>query len=684
MEFNPLDWCVFLGFIVFVVLFSLYKSRQETTSADYFLAGRKLTWWLIGISMIAANISTEHFVGMSGRGFELGLAIASYEWTAAVAIVLVAWFFLPRFLRAGIYTIPEYLEYRYSTMARGVMAAYMSVAYILVGLASVLYSGALGLHVVFGYPVVWGVWSIGLVAGIYTVYGGLKAVAWADLFCAIGLLIGGALLTVLGLQELGGLGGIPHGLQVFVQNAGDRLSTVKPWDHEEIPWVAVFLGGLWIPQLFYWGLNQFITQRALAARSLAEAQKGVLLTASLKLLIPFIIVVPGIIAYELYADEVAAADQAYPYLMRRILPAGLRGLMFAAIFGAVMSTLDSMLNSASTILTMDVYHRHLNREASQSQLIWVGRMLTALFVVVGCTWAPFVAQIGGGSVFKYIQTVWGFITPGIVVSFLCGLAEARTPARAAVGAMLLSPAIYGWCLWALPQVAFLHHQALTFIALAAYVAIVARTTQLGSPGPANSFRSNATGLSLLTGLLGTVLLARPLQAIVARSVGGEQFPELCAVLSGGMIGAYFGVVCVVMRAPAPGVKRADACDVPEPPSTGRQTVGKTLGIVTGATVLGLHLYLFATWVLPEHWLRWGWDQAPAAGSGATLLIAPLLLAVAGTAAMIWLWVSVQRMPAAARPTMPTIEEIDLTPSRLAPGWGAAVIAAVAALYCVFY
>ncbi|WP_272481688.1 SLC5 family protein [Rhodothermus marinus] len=287
MTFGIVDLIAFVGFIAFVIGFSLYASRKEETGEDYFLAGRGLTWWLIGFSLIASNISTEHFVGMAGRGFELGLAIASYEWMAAVTLVIVAFFFLPKFLRAGIYTMPEYLEYRYNTTARTIMATFMMLAYVFVALATVLYSGALALEAIFGLDTVLGIWLIGLLAGFYTVYGGLKAVVWTDLLQGAALLLGGLLVTVLGFQALGGV-------DVFFAQAGDKLHTVLPWDHPEMPWVAVFIGGLWIPNLFYWGLNQFITQRTLGARSLEEGQKGIMLAALLKLLIPFIIVFPGI------------------------------------------------------------------------------------------------------------------------------------------------------------------------------------------------------------------------------------------------------------------------------------------------------------------------------------------------------------------------------------------------------
>jgi len=340
---------LFLGAVIFV---SLRASRGRRTAEGYFLAGRNLGGWAIGMSLVATNISTEHFVGMAGRGYDLGLAIASYEWMAAVTLVLVGLFFLPRFLAAGIYTIPEYLEFRYDVRTRTLMAGFIMAAYVFVALATVLYSGALALESIFGIDLDLGIWLIGILAGGYTIYGGLKAVVWSDLIQGVALLLGGVVVTVLGFKAIGGI-------EPFLEAADGKLHTVLPWNHPEMPWLAVFVGGLWIPNLFYWGLNQFITQRTLAARSLADGQRGIFLAGFIKLAIPFIIVFPGIMAAELFADQVTHADQAYPVMMRELLPVGLTGAMFAALFGAVMSTLDSMLNSAATIFSVDLYKRHL-------------------------------------------------------------------------------------------------------------------------------------------------------------------------------------------------------------------------------------------------------------------------------------------------------------------------------------
>ena len=423
------DVITFGLFILLILGISIFASRKkESNEEDYFLAGRKLTWWTIGLSLIASNISTEHFVGMAGRGHAIGLAIASYEWMAAVTLILVSAIFLPRFMALKIYTIPQYLEHRFGSKVRVIMACMMLLAYIFVTLASVLYSGAVTLQTIFGMNLTVGIWSIGLLAGLYTIYGGLQAVVWSDVVQGVTLLIGGALVTWFGVQELGGW-------SVFWELSSDQMHTVMPWDHPEMPWVAVFIGGLWIPNIFYWGLNQFICQRTLGAKSLDEGQKGILFAAFIKLFIPFIMIFPGIIAFHLYGNKIDSSDMAYPFMINHILPVGLRGIMLAALFGAVMSTLDSVINSASTIFTIDLYKK-FRPNTSPLDLVKIGRYSTAFFVVFGCLWAPVIA--GQGSVFQYIQMFWGFVTPGLVACFLFGFFTVSTPQGAAILGMGLN------------------------------------------------------------------------------------------------------------------------------------------------------------------------------------------------------------------------------------------------------
>ncbi|MHC4753616.1 MAG: sodium:solute symporter family transporter, partial [Planctomycetota bacterium] len=401
MSLTPLDFTVFIAFFAVVIGVSMYKSRKERTSEDFFLASRGLMWPLIGLSLIAANISTEHFVGMAGQGAGVaGMAIASYEWLAAITLVFVAIFFLPKFLKSGIFTIPEYLEYRYNPASRAIMAFYTMVIYIGVTIAAVIYSGGLTLQTLFGdldnkQHLWYGILVIGSIAGLYTIWGGLKAVAWADLFQGSALIIGGAITMYLGFKEVG--------VNNFFETNADKLHMILPKTHSVLPWTALVIG-LWIPNFYYWGLNQYITQRTLAAKTLRQGQLGIIFAAGLKLIIPFIIIFPGIMALQLYGDQMTSGsgtDAAYPLLIRNLVGPGVRAFIFAAISRAVISSLASMLNSASTIFTMDLFKRHWKKDASQKTLIWTGRGSTLVFVVIGILIAPQLGNPNLKGIFTY-------------------------------------------------------------------------------------------------------------------------------------------------------------------------------------------------------------------------------------------------------------------------------------------
>jgi len=521
MEFSVYDVVTFLVFVTAVVGISLYAGRHKKSGKDYFLAGRSLTWPFIGFSLIASNISTEHFVGMSGLGFgRVGLAIASYEWMSAITLVFVAWWLLPKFLKAGIYTMPQYLEYRYDSGARTIMAMLMMVAYVIVFLAVVVYSGAMAVITVFKIPALfqewfgmvpddatfWSLWAviwvIGLIAASVTIYGGLKSVVWADLIQGSGLLLGGAMVAVIALMAIGN-DNFFEGIKTFSASQAGKLHTVLPWNDPDVPWLAVFIGGLWIPNLFYWGLNQFITQRTLGAKSLAEGQKGIFFAAWLKLLVPFVIVMPGIMAFQLYgpggdgALTAGQGDQAYSHMIRELLPGYLRGAMFAALCGAVISSFNSGLNSASTIFTVDLYEKYINPKASEKRILAVGRIATACVLIIACLWAPVIYLLGQG-VFRYIQEFWGFFSPGIVASFLVGMLVKRAPAIASKTVMLIGIPIYacfrvpGWILAYMKEsgsltfepnsamdyvygfftASLLHHIGITFAILAVVMLII--------------------------------------------------------------------------------------------------------------------------------------------------------------------------------------------------------------------
>ena len=435
MDLQVQDIIIFIAFFAFVVGISIYKSRRETGSEDYFLAGRGLTWPFIGLSIVAANISTEQFVGMSGQGAgATGLAVSNWQLIGSIGIVVIAFTLLPRFLKSGIYTMPEFLEYRYNSTARAIMALLTVIIYVGVLLTGVLYTGGLTLRTVFGMDLVQAVWMIGFIAAAYTAFGGLKAIAWADLFQGSALILGGLFTFWTALQACGGW-------EVFSTVNADRLHMVLPAEHETLPWTGV-LSGMWIVLIYYCGLNQFIVQRNLAAKTLRDGQLGVIFAGALWLLVPFAIVMPGIMALQLYPEQVAAyPDSAYPTLIRELVHPGIRGLMFAAISGAVISSLASMVNSASTIFTMDVYKRMFDREAGQKRLLLLGRSLTVVFMVLGCLAAPLLAR--NESIFQFIQQFQGYIWPGVVAAFLFGFLVPRAPGAAGVTALAGGPALYG-------------------------------------------------------------------------------------------------------------------------------------------------------------------------------------------------------------------------------------------------
>ena len=442
MSFGAADLAFFIGFFVVVVGLSVWKSRRardhDESSSDFFLAGRGLTWPLIGISIVAANISTEQMVGMAGQAAgSTGLAVSAWQLVGSLGIVLIAMTLLPRFLRAGIYTMPEFLEYRYNAAARGIMAVLTIIVYAAVMLPAVLYSGGVTLRKVAGLDLTMAVWLIGLIGAVYATFGGLKAIAWADLIQGLALLGGGLLVFGLGLNAVGGW-------EAFRSHNADKLHMILPAGNPDLPWTGI-VSGMWIVIIYYCGLNQFIVQRNLAARSLRDGQLGMIFAGGLWLLVPFAIVMPGLMARQLYAAELeTTSDEAFPTLIKHLVQPGVRGLIFAAIAGAVTSTLASLLNSASTIATMDVYRRMAGHtQASQVRLVWLGRVLTVGFVIVGCTLAPALDNPDFGGVFQFIQQFQGYIWPGVVAAFVHAFLLPRAPAAAGVTALVLGPIVYG-------------------------------------------------------------------------------------------------------------------------------------------------------------------------------------------------------------------------------------------------
>ncbi len=451
-NFEILDYLIFIGYAALILGVGLWVSRDkkghEKNAEDYFLAGKSLPWWAIGASLIAANISAEQFIGMSGSGFALGLAIASYEWMAAITLIIVGKYFLPIFIEKGLYTIPEFVEKRYSTNLKTILAVFWIALYVFVNLASVLYLGALALQTIMGIPMIYGVMGLALFAAAYSLYGGLSAVAWTDVIQVVFLVLGGLFTTYLALDTVSGGEGLLAGVKTIYELAPDRFAMILDKSNPEyknLPGIGVLVGGLWVANLYYWGFNQYIIQRTLAAKSLKESQKGILLAAFLKLIIPLIVVIPGIAAYVMVNDPdilgrlgaaglnnmptADQADKAYPWLLQ-FLPTGLKGVAFAALTAAIVSSLASMLNSTSTIFTMDIYKQYINKNASNKATVNTGRISAAIALIIASVMAPLLGGID--QAFQFIQEYTGVVSPGILAVFLLGLFWKKTTNKAAI------------------------------------------------------------------------------------------------------------------------------------------------------------------------------------------------------------------------------------------------------------
>ncbi|MFD1163629.1 sodium/sugar symporter [Hwangdonia seohaensis] len=456
--FGTWDYVVFISYAILILGVGLWVSRDkkghQKNAEDYFLASKSLPWWAIGASLIAANISAEQFIGMSGSGFASGLAIASYEWMAAITLIIVGKYFLPIFIEKGLYTIPEFVEKRYSTNLKTILAVFWIALYVFVNLTTVLYLGSLALNTILGIPLIYGVIGLALFAAAYSLYGGLSAVAWTDVIQVIFLVLGGLVTTYLALNTVSGGEGFISGLTTVFEEVPERFEMILDKSNPEyknLPGIGVLVGGMWVANLYYWGFNQYIIQRTLAAKSLKEAQKGILFAAVLKLIIPLIVVIPGIAAYVMINDpeimarlgDVAArnlpsleqADKAYPWLLQ-FLPTGLKGLAFAALAAAIVSSLASMLNSTSTIFTMDIYKQYINKTASDKATVNTGRISAFVALVIACIVAPLLGNLD--QAFQFIQEYTGIVSPGILAVFLLGLFWKKTTNKAAIIGALAS------------------------------------------------------------------------------------------------------------------------------------------------------------------------------------------------------------------------------------------------------
>jgi SSS family solute:Na+ symporter len=457
-NFEWIDYAIFVAYAALILFIGLWVSRnkngQQKSAEEYFLAGKTLPWWAIGASLIAANISAEQFIGMSGSGYTVGLAIASYEWMAAITLIIVGKYFLPIFIEKGIYTIPEFVEKRYSTNLKTILAIFWIGLYVFVNIASVLYLGALALETILDIPMVYGVMGLAFFAAAYSLYGGLASVAWTDVIQVIFLVLGGLVTTYLALNTVSGGQGFFAGLETIYERTPSSFQMILDKSNPEyknLPGIAVLVGGMWVANLYYWGFNQYIIQRTLAAKSLKESQKGILFAAILKLFIPLIVVIPGIAAYVITNDPelmaslgdigqsnvptAAEADKAYPWLLQ-LLPTGLKGLAFAALSAAIVSSLASMLNSTSTIFTMDIYKPYFNPGAKDKALVKSGRISALTALIIGAIMAPLLGGID--QAFQFIQEYTGIVSPGILAVFMLGLFYRKATNKSAIIGVILS------------------------------------------------------------------------------------------------------------------------------------------------------------------------------------------------------------------------------------------------------
>lgn len=484
---TPLDYVVIA--LYFVVLFAIawWAIRRERTgdqtSDDYFLAGRNVGWFVVGASLFASNIGSEHLVGLAGAGASSGVVLGQFELQASLILLLLGWVFVPFYIKSGVYTMPEFLERRYSPGARWYLAIVSIIGYVLTKISVTIYAGGVVFEALMGLDFWTGAVTIVVVTGLYTIFGGLLAVVYTDMLQAIVLVFGAACVTVFGLIEVGGW-------NVLVETAGSGMMNLwKPMTDPNFPWTGMVFGAP-IIAVWYWCTDQYIVQRTLAARNITHARRGTIFGGFLKQLPLFLFVIPGVIAYVLVQQNALAlgqADEALPTLVAALLPVGLRGLVAAGLLAALMSSLSSVFNSCSTLITLDIYKK-LYPEASERQLVWVGQIATSTLVVLGLAWIPMMSGISG-VLYEYLQSVQGYISPPIAAVFLLGLFWRRLNAAGALSSLLAGSAIgllrlvaelnkdaLGGFLYTFADINFLHFAALLFVVCALILIVVSLFT----------------------------------------------------------------------------------------------------------------------------------------------------------------------------------------------------------------
>ena len=433
-----MQFLTFIGFTAFVAIISFYKTRntEESSSDGYFLGGRSLTAGVIAGSLLLTNLSTEQIVGLNGASYASGLSVMVWETLAAIAMVVTAMFLLPRYLKGGLTTVPGFLATRFDVTTKTLTSVLFLTGYVVVLLPVILYSGSLAISGMFDVPELLGVthtqsiwicvWGIGVIGSIYAVFGGLKAVAVSDSINAIGLLIGGVLIPIFGLMMIGD-GSILDGLSTLTTENPDKFKSMGgPAD--PVPFYTIFTG-MMLVQLFYWGTNQQIIQRALGAKDLKEGQKGLLLASFIKILGPLIVVLPGIIAFHLFQGNLESADSAYPMLVKKVLPGAWVGFFAAVLFGAILSSFNSVLNSSVTLFGIDVYKEHINKNADEKMIVKYGKTFGGILAIASMFIAPLIAN--AGSLFDYLQEINGIYSIPILTIIVVGYLTKRVPAIAA-------------------------------------------------------------------------------------------------------------------------------------------------------------------------------------------------------------------------------------------------------------
>lgn len=540
MTFSTIDYTVFLLYIASIIFMGLYVSRSKKghkkDTSDYFLASKSLPWWAIGSSLIAANISAEQFIGMSGSGFAIGLAIASYEWMAAITLIIVGKFFLPIFINKGLYTIPEFVEKRFSTNLKTILAIFWVALFVFVNLTSVLFLGGKAIDTIMGTGdgslITYAILGLAFIAAAYSLYGGLSAVAWTDVVQVALLIIGGLITSIIALNAVTPDGGVFAGLSHVFNSASDKFHMILTRDNPEyfnLPGIGVLIGGMWIANLYYWGFNQYIIQRTLAAKSLKEAQRGIAFAAFLKMIVPLLVVIPGIVAFVMFSQPEGTAiipgvheaftnssgainyDKAYPWLISVFIPTGIKGLVLAALVAAIVSSLASMLNSTSTIFTMDIYKPYIGKNSDENKLVTVGRVSAGVALIVAVLLAPLLGSIP--QMFQYIQEYTGLVSPGVLAVFIMGLFWKKTTNKAAIYGIIASIIVAFLLKSPGVELPFLDQMLYTFLITVALIAGISMTTSVEVDDPkgiqltANLFKTGSVfNISAYTILLLLVVL----------------------------------------------------------------------------------------------------------------------------------------------------------------------------------